>query len=277
MKKLILAAVMAVSATSAFANFCEAEMVNIRTNRVYRNFPSYDRIDACKEALKDCSREMRRLGLNGTHDCKLASVGNPYPNPNPNPYPVPNPNPYPYPNPNPNPYPGSVDSRRMLNQNESAIFSNRYVTVAGVSFNGTYAVRSTDGWNTITNGIRRESLAVTNGCSMNLCTSDSVIDVMSARYVKVVGIHFDERLVTQSTDGWNTLLSNVERRNLAETKGCISSRYAQICVGNQVINSMNRYSTVAGIQIDGRVVLKSSDGWNTLTPNVDPSNLVITR
>lgn len=277
MKKLILAAAMAVSATSAFANYCEAEMVNIRTNRVYRNYTSYDVRDACKEAMKDCSREIRRLGFNGTHECKLATNGNPYPypNPNPNPYPIPNPNPYPYPN--PNPYPGSVDARRMLNNGEAVYFSNRLSTVAGISFNGTYAVRSNDGWNTITNGIRREQLAVANGCTMNLCTSDSVIDIMSARYVKVVGIHFDERLVTQSTDGWNTLLSNVDRRNLAETKGCINSRYAQICVGNQVINSMNRYSTVAGIQQNGYVVLKSADGWNTLTTNVDPSNLVITR
>lgn len=267
MKKVLLAAAMTMMSVSAFALQCEVDMVDSRTNRLITTIRAYDYGDDCKEGMKECRKEIRLRGLLNRADCVRATVNYPNPNPNPNPWP----------NPNPNPGPIGSDARRMLNNGESAIMNSRYVTVVGVSFQGLYAVRSTDGWNTITNGVRREALSVTNGCAYTTCTSDSVIDINTARYVTVVGISFDERVTTKSTDGWNTLVSGIETRNLAATKGCINSRYAQLCVGNQVINNMNRYSTVVGIQQDGRVVLKSSDGWNTLSTNVDPSSLVVTR
>lgn len=244
-------------------------MVDNRTNRLITTVRAYDYGDDCKEGMKQCRKEIRLRGLLNRADCVRASVS--YPNPNPNP------NPRPYPDTNPYPGPVGSDARRMLNNGESAILNNRYVTVMGANFNGLYAVRSTDGWNTITNGVRREALSVTNGCAYTTCTSDSVIDINTARYVTVVGISFDERVTTKSTDGWNTLVSGIETRNLAATKGCAYSRYGQICVGNTVINNMNRYSTVVGIQADGFVVLKSTDGWNTISTRVDPASLVITR
>ena len=261
MKSILLAAAMTMMSASAFALQCEVDMVDSRTNRLITTIRAYDMGDDCKEGMKECRKEIRLRGLFGRADCVRATVN--YPDPRPNP------------NPNPGPI-GSVDARRMLSSNESAILNNRYVTVMGMNFQGLYAVRSTDGWNTLTNNVRREALSVTNGCAMNVCTNDSVIDITSPRYLTVVGISFDERIVTKSTDGWNTLASGIERRNLAATTGCINSRYAQLCVGNQVINNLNRYSTVVGIQQDGRVVLKSSDGWNTLSTNVDPSSLVVT-
>lgn len=282
MKKMILAAAMTLTAASAFAQYnarCEIGLTS-RTGQVLATFRSMN--SDCYEALKECRKEIRmnpRYQVN-VNDCvEITRQGPTNPGPS-NPYPNPNPNPGPqYPGPQ---YPGpqtGYDARRMINQGESVIMNStaRYVTVAGVSFQGLFAVRSTDGWNTITNNVQRESLSVTNGCNLNLCVNDSVINVSTARYVTVVGLSFDDRFVTKSTDGWNTLATNQDRRLLAETKGCISSRYAQICVGNQVINQQNRYSTVVGVQQDGRVVLKSSDGWNTLTTNVDPTNLVITR
>lgn len=262
MKSILLVAAMTMMSASAFANYCDVDMVDYRGRFVTR-ISKLDYENTCRESMKECRRltrtEARYLG----NDCIKSTVS--YPNPNPRPYP------------DTNPYPGSIDARRILNNGESAIMNNRYVTVIGSSFQGLYAVRSTDGWNTISNGVRREALSVTNGCAFNTCTSDSVIDIQSARYVTVVGISYDERITTKSTDGWNTLVSGIETRNLAATKGCINSRYAQLCVGNQVINNMNRYSSVVGIQQDGRVVLKSSDGWNTLSTNVDPGSLVVTR
>ncbi len=264
MKKVLLAAAMTMMSVSAFANYCEVDLIDNR-GRLVQRISERDYEGNCKESMKECRKTIRDRYVLGQYDCVRSTVN--YPNPNPRPYP----------NPNPNPGPIGSDARRMLNNGESAIMSGRYVTVMGVSFQGLYAVRSTDGWNTITNGVRREALSVTNGCAYTTCTSDSVIDIQSARYVTVVGISFDERVTTKSTDGWNTLVSGIETRNLAATKGCINSRYAQLCVGNQVINNMNRYSTVVGIQQDGRVVLKSSDGWNTLSTNVDPGSLVVTR
>lgn len=278
MKKMLLAAAMTLTAASAFAQYssyrCEVDMVDLRTNRIITTIRATDMNDGCKEGMKACRLEIRQRGLLNRADCVRATETNPGPQ-------IPGPqNPYPYPD--TNPYPGpqtGYDARRLINNGESVILNNtaRYVTVMGVSFNGLYAVRSTDGWNTISNNIRREELSVTNGCNLNLCVNDSVINTQTARYVTVVGLSYDDKFVTKSTDGWNTLVSRNDRTLLAETKGCISSRYAQICVGNQVINQQNRYSTVVGVQLDGRVVLKSSDGWNTLTPNVDPSHLVITR
>lgn len=269
MKKVLLAAAMTMMSVSAFANMCEVDMVETRNNRLITTIRAYDYGDDCKEGMKACRKAIRDMGRLGQADCVRATVNNPYPDPRPNPRPYPDTNPY--------PGPVGSDARRMINNGESAIMNSRYVTVVGVSFQGLYAVRSTDGWNTITNGVRREALSVTNGCAYTTCVNDSVIDINTARYVTVVGIAFDERVTTKSTDGWNTLVSGIETRNLAATKGCINSRYAQLCVGNQVINNMNRYSTVVGIQQDGRVVLKSSDGWNTLSTNVDPSSLVVTR
>ena len=269
MKKLILAAAMTMTAASAFAqysNYCQVERFDLRTGRqIGRLYEAYD----CKEALKACSKDVSLGGYRNTQDCRKLEIYNPGPQ-------------YPGPQNPGSQYPGpqtGYDARRMINQGESVIMNSsaKYVTVAGVSFNGLFAVRSTDGWNTITNNVSREQLSVTNGCNMNLCVNDSVINISTARYVTVVGLSYSDRFVTKSTDGWNTLTTNQERRLLAETKGCISSRYAQICVGNQVINQQNRYSTVVGVQQDGRVVLKSTDGWNTLTTNVDPTNLVITR
>jgi hypothetical protein len=290
MKKIILAAALTLTAASAFAQYagrCEIGLTD-RYGRVQLTFRSNS--SDCFEAMKECRKTIRMDGRFqvGINDCVELSSNpgpqNPGPqNPGPQ-YPGPqNPGPQ-YPGPQ-NPYPGQTgyDARRMINNGESVILNSKYVTVMGVSFNGLYAVRSTDGWNTITNNVRREDLSVTNGCNANICIADSVINVRTAKYVKVVGLQYltslnrMEQFIVQSTDGWNTLSSNVEQSDLAATKGCINSRFAQICVGNQVINQQNRYSTIVGVQLDGRVVLRSTDGWNTITTNVDPSTLVITR
>jgi hypothetical protein len=273
MKGMILAAAMTFSGT-VLAYTCEVEMVDLRTNRLITRIRANDYGDNCREGMKACRLEIRQRGLHGRADC--VRVGDRFPEPHPRPLPDRDPRPLPDYEPHPRPLPGG-DARRPISIGETVILQNRYVTIAGVSFNGLFAVRSTDGWNTISSNIPREQLAVTNGCNLGLCANDSVIDVGSARYVKIAGLSFHDRFVTQSTDGWNTLSAHLDRRQLAETKGCISSPYARLCVGNQVIDQSNRYMTIAGIQVDGRVVLRSTDGWNTLSTNVDPSRLVVTR
>lgn len=122
MKKLILAAAMTLSAASAFANYCEAHLVD-RYGSVRRVFPSYDSQNGCKEAMKECSKTIRmdsRYSVN-THDCVRANDN--YPNPNPNPGPQ---NPYPYPDTNPYPQYGVTvnalieDSFIQLNGRDAA-------------------------------------------------------------------------------------------------------------------------------------------------------------
>jgi hypothetical protein len=179
MKKMILAAALCLSG-SVFAQVCEVNMVDNRTNRILSSFRAYDGGDGCKEGMKQCRFEIRQRGLLNQADCIRR---NSYPNPNPNPYP--------YPNPTPNPVPGSYDAQRPLNRNDSAIMNNRYVDVIGVAFNGTYSVQTTDAWRTVSNGVRREQLSVTRGCNLNLCVNDSVIDTKNNRYMKVVGLMFN--------------------------------------------------------------------------------------
>lgn len=263
MKKMILAATLCLSG-SAFAYTCHVDMVDTRTNRLITTIRANDYGDQCREGMKACRLEIRQRGLLNRADCVRRTVSGPRP------YPETNPRPYPG-------YPGSIDSRRMLSNGEVVIFNNQRVTVAGQSFNGLYAVRTMDAWNTITNNVRRESLSVTNGCNIDICTNSSVINIRTRQYVRVAGLSFDDSFVTESNDAWRTLTSRVDRNSLALTDGCTSRYYASMCVGNEVIDRYNRYSTVAGIQADGRVVLKSSDAWKTLTPNVDPAELVIIR
>lgn len=260
MSKLFIAAVMSLS-TSAFANVCHVDMVDTYTNRLIERFRSYDEFDGCKEGMKACRKEIRMRGLVNRADCLRDSIG---------PVPTPVPTPVPVPTPIPTPDYGR-DARRHIQVGESVIMNSSYFTVLGTSFNGLYAVKNT--WNQITNGVIRESLAVTSGCNIGLCVNDQVISLSSLSYVTVVGLEFDDRFVTKNT--WNQLTSNEDRSNLAETKGCIQSYYSQICVGNQVINQFNQYSTVVGLQMNGKVVLKNN--WNQLTTNVEPSSLVITR
>ncbi len=230
-------------------------------NRIIRTFTAFGDQESCIEGMKECRKSIRLEYSrdprypNGSLDCVRPIRQNPTPNPTPS----------------------GMDARRPVNFGETVVFNNRFATIAGIDINGLYSIRSNDGWNTTTYSIRRDLLSVTSGCNIGLCVSESVIDLMSSRLVKIAAISFNDRFVTQSTDGWNTLLSNVDRNNLASTKGCVQTHYNQICVGQTVINRMNRYYTVAAIQFNGNVVLRSTEGWNTLNVNVNPDELVITR
>jgi hypothetical protein len=265
MKNILALALLTFSGMAAAQRYtCEVDMVDINTNRIIQTF-SIPGIADCFEAKKACAKERRMLGRLNTAECIEYGETNHRPGPG---------NGNGYGNGNNGP---RTEARRLLTQGESVIYNNKYVSVLGVSFNGLVSVKSTDGWNSITSGIQRESLIITSGCSIDICVSESVINVNSAKYVKVAGLAYNDTYATLSTDGWNSLSSNVKRENLAQTKGCLTSRYGQICVGNQVVNTSNRYMKVVGIQVTGRVVLQSTDGWNSLSTNVDPTNLVITR
>jgi hypothetical protein len=260
MKKLFIAAALCLSG-SAFAYTCEVDMLETRTNRILTTIRvSEDYDDSCRKAMKACRLEIRKRGLLDRADCIRRIITNPRPHPDYNPNPS-----------------GQVESRRPLRNGEKAIYDNKFVIVVARSMNGLYTVRSMDVWNTVSHNIRRENISITNGCNLDICTNDSVINIRTGQYLNVVGLSFHNSFVTQTNDIWSTLSSNVDRGGLALTSGCINSYYSQVCVGQQVVDRINRYSTVAGIQLDGRIVLKSLDVWNTLTPNVDPTQLVITR
>ncbi len=271
---MIIAAVLTISG-SVFAQTCEVEMVESRSNRLIRTYRAYD----CYEAKKQCSKEIRTMGYYGRAECIQRDVTVYVPTPIPNTRPD-----YDY-RPNPNDYQTypdynqgqRFDAIREVVADETVIYNNKYVTVVGKSFGGSYTVRTTDSWPTLINNLTRSSLSVTRGCNLGLCVKDLVININTSRYVKIAALSYDGRFIVQSDDSWPTLYSGIDRQSIAELKGCINLRYGQICVGNTVINPQNRYYTVVGIQSNGRVVLATQDSWKTLSTNVDPMNLTVTR
>lgn len=258
MKKLILAAAMVVSASSAFAQMrCEVDMIDSR-GRLITTIRAIDMNDGCKEGMKACRLEIRQRNLYGSADCvqRTVSVPNPRPYPDTNPYPRPYPdtNPYPRPYPDTNPYPGQ-DITRSLHSGEQVYYNSRLATVIGLSYDyRTYAIRTTDLWNNTVNlsNINREALSVTSGCNYTLCVNDSIISLnanSSGRDGRIVGLSIDNRFVIETTDLWNNRIiqSSVDRNLIAEKKGCSVGR-TQICVGDRVINNSNREGTVIAIQ-----------------------------
>lgn len=265
MRNLLLFATLALS-SSAFAQVCNVDMVSTRNNRVLDSFRSYN--DSCYEAKKECRKQIRLRGLLNRADCVERSVYNPTPNrPTPN-----RPTPNPYPNPNPYPTPdSSYDARRPLSPGEKVVYNRQIMTVIGTNFNGLTAVRDSYGFNT--NNIPRERLSVTSGCNLGICAGATVINLNSRQSVTVRGLGYNDTFAV--SDSYGFITEGLGRNNIAETSGCISNYYAQICTGNQVLTRHNQYMTVAGIQLDGKVVLKDSYGF--LTVNVDSSDLVIVR
>lgn len=271
MKKLLMLLALSVSG-SAFANYCTYQYVNpipsdYRYPGTVRTFTEYD----CKEAAKECSKELRLRNLNNRADCRQVNYPNPGPNPNPNPYP----------NPGPNPYPDyGYDVRRPLQIGETVYYNNRIATVLGAGYNNQYAIRTTDSWGSTTtrNGVRREDLSITNGCNQNICVNSSIINVSTGRSGTIVALTYNNSFVVRTTDSWgSSVTTTLSRQYVAETQGCTSG-YNQICVGYQVLTRTNRYGTIIGIQADGRVVVRTTDSWgSTVTQtNVNPSELVIT-
>lgn len=89
----------AVMSVGAQAVVCQADMVR-QSGQVIQNFfgEGFDEAESCKEARKECSKELRlsqRSGANRNASCVLVGVVNTQPAPNP--YPNPTPNPYPNP------------------------------------------------------------------------------------------------------------------------------------------------------------------------------------
>lgn len=256
MKKLLVLVLLSLSAT-AFSQTCYVNMVD-RYDRVVRTFAARGS-DTCLEAMKECRKSIRLdysrdpQYPNGSLDCVRVGDTTPLPPTNP--------------------FPRQTDNNRQLNNGETVIYHNSYYTVVGTAFNGTVALRSTWNYN-ITQGIRREDVAVTNGCNLNVCVGDSVINISTASYATVSGLTFHDGFVLKNT--WNSTLSTVDQFKVALTKGCTYGGYNQICVGNQVLASNNTYYTVVAIQLDNRVVLKSNYS-SSLSVNIDPSSLIVVR
>ncbi len=90
MKKLLfILATMTLSAQAAHAYICQVDLIDNR-GILRRTFTAQSDFNGtCRDALRDCNREMRTSGIQGR--CETRNT--PGPGPTPNPYPYPNPNP----------------------------------------------------------------------------------------------------------------------------------------------------------------------------------------
>lgn len=262
MKKIILFATIFLSAASSYAQVCEVKLIDQhrRTLSVFRSH------EGCKESMKQCRLEIRRrleIDEVNPYDCLVTDT-----NTSSDDYQRPAP-------PRETRPRVEVNYQKEMKAGEIAILNDNYVTILGKSYDGLYSVRSRDGWNKITSGISRSRLSATSGCSSDICIDETVINIHRSLEFNVVGLSYYGDYVIRSRDGWNSLHSNIKRSHLARTSGCSHSYYGSLCIGNRVLNTKdNRYYTVVGIQINDKVAIRSLDGWNRISTNIDPRDLI---
>jgi hypothetical protein len=278
-KKILLLALFSLSTTSAFSQTCTVKMVDIRSQQTIQTFRAFGDPSSCVEGMRECRKQIRLQNRYGMADCFVQGSVQPSPIPYPQ---QPQPFPQPFPDHNPNPYPG-MDAQRPLGLGESVYYNDRISTVQGISFNGTYALVTTDNWGTriTVNNIGRAAISVTSGCSGDVCVNEKLYIVNTSREATIVGLQFNGNFIVRTTDNWGTSVinSNVDRRNLAVARGCISGQWVTLCVGQPVIDANNRRATILAIQYNGKVIIRTTDNWGTsiIQSNVDPSTLFITR
>ncbi len=203
------------------------------------------------------------------------------PTPRPNPTTIPTPRPNPTTTPTPAPAPQSTDTTRVIEAGETVIFNSALHMVVSVPNPNFYNLKPVNGRNSdIVKDVARQYVAVTRGCNMGFCGTDSVIVLATTSYAAVVGIEYDGQFVIKSVDGSNQMTFDVNGNGLAWTKGCSPEGASKVCVGAVVMKQAGRnnvYYIVVGVQLDGNVVLESSETPKKLTINNRPDSLIITR
>jgi len=258
MKSLFVIASLALMSSSAFARLCNVEMVDNRTNRVIDTF--LDRDDDCSEAMVECKTQIRLRGLTrGKADCHLRELRRDRRDDRRNDrrddrY---------------DPRPNENSARRPVVMGETVIVYNRRMRVEA---NSGYWIYLRDQYG-FSSQSRREEIAVTSGCEADLCVGERVINTLSNKELTIVGLEFDGEYVGE--DSYNFMTPNMNRMNIAKTTGCMGYGRDAICVGAQVIDRLNNYSTVIGLMMNGNLVIKSR--YNFITSNVNPREVVITR
>jgi len=184
--------------TQAFANICEVDMVDSYSGRILNRFREYDYDGTCREAMKECRKQIRLSGWYGRAGCRISRVERPYPNPD-----------------------SSRDATRTIQTGEMVIFRNQFATVTNINEGNLYSVQFKNDWRTTHHQIPREFLAVTNGCIRSsyekICTGHQVV-TLNNRYATVVGLHFDQKVVLRFSQNGNNLESEVDPSELVITR-----------------------------------------------------------
>ncbi len=164
---------------------------------------------------------------------------------------------------------------RNIESGQSVIYQNKVFVVNNEICKEAYDLRSTDGMRTLISDVPRDQLSVMSRCNNGHCISDFVYDLETLSEVRIMGLSFDGGFIVRPVNNSN-MYGPVKRQQLARTKDCVIANYSTICVGSYVKDESNQRFKVVGIQQNEKLVLSSTDGRNTISANVDPTNVLRT-
>jgi hypothetical protein len=161
-----------------------------------------------------------------------------------------------------------------LNTSKESVASK----IVGLQTNGDYVIEYLEGTlkGKIGSHWSKKELAATSGCSYDLCTGVSVLNVSkNATKSRIVGIEANGNYVIEFLEGRSKGLkgSNWGRKDFAVMTGCNSN----LCVGDSaVLTGRNAKVTIVGIQQNNLFVIRFETGSNTgrLGSNWDRGDLV---
>lgn len=165
------------------------------------------------------------------------------------------------------------DHQRALRHDEPVIYKLSPYEVISKNSDGTYTIRGKERRSSVVTTLRK-NLAVTSGCYLDVCTGELIFDVGYSRMVTVRGIDFIGDYLADTEEGWHGLYK-IRRDNLAKMSGCLEVTQGKYCVGQRVKDTAGTRLTIIAIHEDGKLVLKSEDGWNSYRSFVDPNAVTI--
>ena len=126
--------------------------------------------------------------------------------------------------------------------------------------------------------VKRDKLAVTRGCSLQVCVTDPVYNIARGRMESVAGITFDGDVITKDING-KMSGGALKLSQLAPAKGCVLTRDKKsACVGDTVMASNNSYYEIIAVQYDQNVVVRSTDQRNgAVYANRDAASFVVVK
>jgi hypothetical protein len=148
-----------------------------------------------------------------------------------------------------------------LNTSKDSVASK----IVGLQTNGDYVIEYLEGSlkGKIGSYWSKKELAATSGCSYDLCTGISVLNVSkSAAKSRIVGIEANGNYVIEFLEGRSKGFkgSNWARKDFALMTGCNSN----LCVGDSaVLTSRNAKVTIVGIQQNNLFVIRFETGSNS--------------
>ena len=154
-------------------------------------------------------------------------------------------------------------------------YGNNLYRVLGRDAENRYGLRMPDYPYTVVSGIPRGQIAVKSGCSQFACAGQSAY--YNKQSVTVMGITPGGAVTLRMPDYPYTVFANVSASRVGKTSGCVTDGYSRnVCVGVSAVSGTSVVKVVA-VHPDNTVTVRMPDYPYTVTDNVDPKFLAISR